>query len=167
MKRYLLALTLLLATGAYAQTRVTPCDPATPNNALCVTGTAPSTMSDGTPTIQPLTYRIQQKTGSSGTYSNVATNLTTLQYYAQNLAPGTYFFRAFANCATCTAEGAASNEVSKAATANPVVPGSPILIIAATIRANGPPVLRIIYTVTPRQGEVVFVAPASLRPYIN
>lgn len=165
----LLILSLCIAGTAQAQaatTRVTACDQATPNNALCITGTAPSTMIDGTPTVLPLTYRIEQRTGSTGSYATVATGLTELKYYAQNLAPGTYFFRAYANCATCTSESVASNAVSKSATANPVVPGAPVLIIAATISANGPPTFRIVYTVTPRPGEVVFVAPGSLRPYV-
>jgi hypothetical protein len=160
------ALGLLCITGivnAQSATRVTDCSPTTPNNAICITGTAPTTNTDGTPVVQPLTYRFQQRAGTTGTFTTVATGLTELKYYAQNLAPGEYFFRAFANCATCTAESAASNVASRSATQPPVVPNAPVLIIAATIRANAPPTYRIVYTVRPREGELVFVAPEAMR----
>lgn len=149
---------------AQAATRVTPCSATTQNNELCITGTAVTTDTNGN-AITGVTYRVTQKFGT-GTAANVATGLTALQYYAKNLAPGSYTFQVFANCTACTAESAGSNAAAGSATPIPVVPSTPVIIIAATIRADGPPTFRVVYTVTPRPGEVVFVAPASLRPYV-
>lgn len=153
---------LLLASVAQAQTRVTPCSATTPNNALCITGTHDGKDTNGN-AIAGVTYRIEQRTGT-GAYAQVATGLTTLQYYAQNLTPGSYTFRAYANCATCTSESVASNAATGSATAIPVVPNTPVIIIAAVIRADGPPTYRIIQSVTLKANEVVFAAPAALRP---
>lgn len=154
----------MVASVAQAQTstRVTPCDAATPNNAICVSGAAVTTGTNGE-TLTGVTYRVEQKAGT-GAYATVATGLTTLQYYAKNLSPGTYTFRAYANCATpgCV-ESAPSNEASKGATAIPVQPNTPVIIIAAVIRADGPPTYRIIQSVTLKPNEVVFAAPASMR----
>lgn len=158
-----LTILLLCISGfAQAQTRVTACDPATPNNALCVTGTHDGKAVDGS-TVVGVTFRVEQKFGS-GAFATAATALPTLQYYARNLAPGTYTFRVFANCSLpqCT-ESLASNALSKDATAIPVQPNAPVIIIAATIRAGQPPVYRIVYTVRPRDGEIVFLAPESMR----
>lgn len=161
------ALILMCITGiANSQTpntRVTNCNTATPTNALCLEWTAPATMADGSPTVLALNYRVQQRVGTAGTFTTIGTNLTVLKLYVENLAPGEYFYRVFAGCTGCTAESAASNTASKSATAPPVVPGAPILIIAATIRAGQPPTWRIIYTVTPRTDELVFVAPEAMR----
>ncbi len=163
---YALLLVSLLGSFVQAQTagtRVTPCNAATPNNAFCVTGTHDGKDTNGN-AITGVTFRVQQKTGS-GSYTTVATALTSLQYYATNLTPGTtYTWRVYASCAACTSESNASNEAGGTATAPPVVPTAPIIIVAATIRADGPPSYRIVYTVRPRDGEVVFVAPESMRP---
>lgn len=150
---------------AQAATRVTPCSATTPNNALCLAWTHDGKTMDGT-TVSGVTFRMEQKFGT-GAYATVASAIAGSQYFAQNLAVGTYTFRVFANCtaAPCI-ESSPSNETSKGATANPIQPTAPVLIIAATIRADGPPTFRIVYTVTPRAGEVIFVAPASLRPYV-
>lgn len=161
-----LALTLLAlcATGiarAQSSTRSTPCDSATPNNALCVSWGAVTAATDGT-AISGVTYRVEQRAGTSGSYATVA-NGSALQYYAKGLNPGTYYFRVYANCTACTSESAASNTANGAATPIPVVPTSPVIIIAATINANGPPTYRIIQSVTLRPNEVVFAAPASMR----
>jgi hypothetical protein len=160
------ALGLLCITGivnAQSTTRVTNCNAATPTNALCLEWTAPATMTDGTPTVLPLNYRVQQRVGTTGTFTTIASNLTVLKLYVENLAPGEYFYRVFANCTGCTAESAASNTASRSATTPPVVPGAPVLIIAATIRAGQPPTYRVVYTVRPRTGELVFVAPEAMR----
>jgi len=163
----ILALALLLVAGAAgaqtAGTRVTPCDAATPNNALCVSWTHDGKNVDGTPA-SALTYRVEQKFGT-GAYSTVATGLTASQYYAKNLAIGSYTIRVFANCATAgCVESNASNAPTGSATAPPVQPNAPVIIIAATIRADGPPTYRIVHSVTLRPNEVVFAAPASMRP---
>jgi hypothetical protein len=152
-----------IASAQTATTRETPCSPTTPNNAICITGQPPATNTDGTPTVLPLTYRFEQRLGTSGPYTTVATGVPELKYYAQNLSPGTYFFRVFVNCSLCTAESVASNVASKTATPPPVVPNPAVLIIAATIRADGAPTYRIVSTVRPRPGEIVFTAPESLR----
>lgn len=157
-------LCLVGVAKAQAATRATPCDPATPNNALCLTWAAPTTNTDGTPTVLALTYRVEMKAGS-GSYSNAVANLTATQYYAKNLAPGTYTFRVYANCSAAgCVESPASNAAAKDATPIPIQPNAPVIIIAATIRANGPPTYRIIQSVTLKPNEVVFAAPASMKP---
>jgi hypothetical protein len=138
MKRFLASALLLLAAPAFAQ-RVTNCSPTTPNNALCVEWQAPATNVDGSPTVQPMTYRLEQKVGATGLWVNAMTGLTTTRAYVQNLAPGLYFFRVYVNCATCTGESAASNEASRAATAPPRVPTSPVITIAVVISPDDPP----------------------------
>lgn len=162
--RLLLIPALLLASSAFAQTRSTQCDPATPNNAICFWWTAVTLDLDNKPLPAPAVYRVQQRTGTAGAWSDVATSTGVLQYYAKNLAPGEYFFRVYANCAGCTQEGSSSNTASKTATPNPVIPQAPVIIIAATIRAGKPPIYRVVYTVKPKADEVVFVAPESMRP---
>lgn len=161
---FLLTIVALCFAGRVsAQARVTPCDPATPNDAICVAWTAITTDSTGKP-ITGVTYRVQKKTGATGSYSNVATSLAATQFYAKNLSLGTHFFRVYAACTICTAESDPSNEGSGTATVVPVIPNSPVIIIAATIRANGPPTYRIIQSVNLKPDEVVFVAPASMKP---
>ena len=155
---------LLFAGSAYAQTatRVTPCSATTPNNALCLSWTQDGKDTNGN-AITGITYRLTQKLGS-GTTTTVANNITALQYYATGLAPGSYTFIVYANCATCTAESNGSNAATGSATAIPVIPNAPVIIIAATIRADGPPTYRIIQSVTLKPNEVVFAAPAAMRP---
>lgn len=156
------ALLLLCLAGIANAQRVTPCSATTQNNELCVTWGAVSTDTNGN-AITGVSYRVEQRAGS-GSYSTVA-NGTDLRYYARNLAPGTYTFRVYANCTACTAESAASNTGSGTASAIPVIPSAPVIIIAATIRADGPPTYRVIQSVTLRTNEVVFAAPAAMRPY--
>lgn len=163
----LLAIGLVWAGVANAAPRATPCDPATPDNALCLTGTAPTLNTDGTPITLPLIYRVQQKVGT-GSYVDVATGLTSLQYYAKNLVPGDYLFKVFANCVgvvsvvNCS-ESAGTTSPGKTVATPTVTPQAPVIIIAATIRAGQPPIYRVVYTVRPRADEVVFVAPESMR----
>jgi hypothetical protein len=157
-----LAFACIDKANAQTATRVTPCNVATPNNALCVSWQAVTTDTNGN-AITGVTYRVDRKLGS-GTYSTAQASGTATQYYATNLAVGTHFFVVYANCAACTSASSASNEASAAATAIPVIPNSPVIIIAATIRSGQPPTFRIVYTVTPRADEYVFVAPASTRP---
>jgi predicted phage tail protein len=153
-------LALCCAGIATAQTRTTPCDAATPTNAVCIHWAAVTTRIDGLPTIFPVTYRVEQQTGT-GAFATVSTGAAT-QAYVKNLAPGEYTFRVFSieNSKVSAASNAAGRSITQAA------PEAPVIIIAATIRPGKEPTFRLIYTVTPRPGEVVFVAPASLRPYV-
>lgn len=161
--KYLALLALLIAGPVFAQSnaRVTPCSATTPNNALCLSWTQDGKDTGGN-AITGVTYRLTQKLGTGAT-TTVANNITASQFYAQNLTPGSYTFIVYANCATCTAESAASNAATGSATPIPVVPNAPVIIIAATIRADGPPTYRIIQSVTLRPNEVVFSAPAAMR----
>ncbi len=157
-----LALIALLAPACLmAQTRVTPCNAATLNNEICITGTASTTDVDGKPLTGAQTFRVEQKLGV-GAFATVATGLATLQYHAKNLAPGSYVFRVYQNCAACV-ESFTSNTTTRDATAVPIQPNPPVIIIAATIREGQPPTYRIVYTVRPRADEYVFVMPESTR----
>lgn len=147
--------------NAQTATRVTVCSPTTQNNELCISWPAVTTDTNGN-TITGVNYRVEQRAGT-GSYANVSTGSALLIYHAKNLAPGNYTFRVYAACTTCTAESAASNAATGSASAIPVVPSAPLIIIAATIRANGPPTYRIVYTATPRTGEVLFAVPGSMR----
>lgn len=155
-----LLLVSLLGSLVHAQTttRATPCDPATPTNAICVTHAAVTTRTDGQPTTFPVTYRLEQKLGAGG-FTTVETT-ATLNHYVKNLVPGDYTFRVFAIENLIVSD--ASNTASKSIIQAP--PSAPVLIIAATIKAGQAPTFRVIYTVTPRNDEVVFVAPESMRP---
>lgn len=152
---------------AYSQTsgtRSTPCSATTPNNAICITWTHNGKTDDGSASVTGVTFRVEQKFGT-GAFATVGTGLTANQYYAQNLAVGTYTFRVYANCSNpACVESVASNEASKGATANPIQPSAPVIIIAALIREGQPPVYRIIQSVNLKPNEVVFAAPASMRP---
>lgn len=164
-KTWFYALTLaLLGSTAHAQsaTRATQCDPATPNNAICVVITPPATMVDGSPTILPMTYRIEQKVGT-GAFTTIATALATPKFYVKNLAPGTYIFRGYALCSPGCTESGASNEASRDATAPVVQPNPPVIIVAVTIRADGPPIFRKIGTIVPKEGEIVLVLPEEAK----
>jgi hypothetical protein len=157
------ALLLLCLTGtAQAQARVTPCNAATPNNAICVSWAAVATDTSGA-AISGVTYRTERAASASGPYTTVQASSSATQFYATNLATGTYYFRVYANCAACTGESAPSNAVNGSATPSPVIPNAPVIIIAATIRADGPPTYRIIQSVNLKPNEVVFAAPASMR----
>lgn len=163
--RTAIAVFALVLTGiahAQAATRVTACDALTPTNALCITATAPTTYTDGTPITQSLSYRLEQKLGS-GAFTAVGGSQGSPQFYVKNLAPGSYTFRMFATCATNCSESAASNAANGTAVAPIQTPNAPVIIIAATIRAGAPPLYRIVYTVKPRDGELVFVAPEVMR----
>ena len=154
-----------VVTGiAQAQTRSTPCDPATAWNSLCLSWTHDGTDSLGM-TVAPL-FRLEQKAGT-GAWVEIAKDLTVKQYQVKGLAPGTYLFRVFAKhpvCPTgitCT-ESAPGLSTEKAVTGT-AQPSTPILIIAATLKPDGTWSSRIVYTVKPRDGEVVFTAPESAR----
>jgi hypothetical protein len=153
--------------NAQSATRVTPCSATTANNELCLVITPSSTNVDGTPLTRPSTFRIEQKAGS-GAYVQIASALSTPQFLVKGLVPGDYLFRVYQSCVsvpnviTCNESGATTSTTKNIAT--PVEqPNAPVIIIAATIRANAPPVYRIIQAVTLKPNEVVFAAPAAMR----
>lgn len=124
-----LALLLLLPALAHAQ-RVTPCNNATPSNAVCIVWTASTTWTNGTPIVVPVTYRVEQRTGS-GAWTTVTT-VSQPQAYVVNLAPGTYTFRVFAIANSQVSD--ASNEAVKEATAPPpVIPTPPVIQVVQVI----------------------------------
>lgn len=146
---------LLLAAPAFAQSRVTPCDPATPTNAVCITWAAVTTRVDGLPTNFPVTYRVEQQLGT-GPFAVVSTG-PALQAYVKNLAPGEYTFRVFAieSGKTSAPSNSAPRAIEQAA------PNAPVIIIAVLIRPNGVPVYRRVAQVSPRPGEFIIVAPLA------
>jgi hypothetical protein len=164
---HLLAATLLLTGIAQAQTRVTPCSATTANNAICVSIT-PATKNDlGANLTQPPIFRIDQQRGS-GAFATIASNITATTYLVSGLAPGDYVFRIYQSCVsvpnvvTCVESGGV-NTGSRNVAVPIEQPANPVVIIAATIRADGPPIYRIIQSVNLRPNEVVFAAPASMR----
>lgn len=132
----------MVATPVLAQTRATPCDPATPNNSLCLQWDAVTESMDGK-ILASVYYRVQRRTGLNGTWGDIAPNVTATRYYDQNLAPGTYYYRVFAGCSICTAESTSSNVAQKEATAPPLVPKSPVITIAVVIGMDHAPVYRL------------------------
>src|SRR4051812_7657815 len=150
--KHLIYAALLLASVANAQTqppgtRATACDPVTPNNALCLTWTLPTTNSDGSAVTLPLVSRVEQQL-NGGTWTTAATGLTSAKYYAKNLALGNWVFRVSVNCtgsAGCT-ESTATASNAKDSTAPVVQPGPPtnVLVVQVTISANHAPVYRVV-----------------------
>ncbi len=135
----LITLALLTLGIAHAQTHSTPCSTTTPNNALCITATAPTTHEDGTPVVLPITYRFEQQTGATWT---VLATQASRNFMVQNLAPGTYTFRAFA--IVNNLDSRASNTVSRAVTAPPSPPNPPaIQVVQVVIGMDHAPVYRI------------------------
>jgi hypothetical protein len=97
----LLAIALLAAAAAEAQTsgtRVTPCDPATPNNALCVEWGASTTYTNGQaiPAGTTVTYRVERLTLTTLPTWILIESTAQVRSYVRNLAPGTYTFRVVA-----------------------------------------------------------------------
>ena len=129
----LLVLALVCAGVAQAQsgTRVTPCHAATPNNAICLLWTAPETNVDGTPTVLPLTYRVEHRVGT-GAWATIVTSTSARQHYATSLAIGRHEFRVYVNCPGCL-ESAASNVGARDATAPPIIPNPPALQVVQVV----------------------------------
>jgi hypothetical protein len=134
-----LILALCFAGAAQAQTRSTPCDPATPNNAACISYGAVTTRQEGTsyPSGTVVSYRTERQTGS--TWTALGT-VTATRYYAQNLAYGTHVFRVFAIVNGLTSDP--SNTASRDNAEPP--PSAPIITIAVVISADKAPVYRVI-----------------------
>jgi predicted phage tail protein len=144
---FCLALGAMCVAG-YAQaqtsgTRVTPCNAATPNDALCVQGDAPTANTDGTAITGVLSYRLEQRVGTAGAWVTGASQ-ATLQWYVTGLAPGTYYFRAYAKVNSI--ESAASNTVNAPTTAPPPpVPNAPVLrVTKVTISSDRAPVYEVL-----------------------
>jgi hypothetical protein len=158
MKTILSFLFLSLLGGiAQAQTtRSTPCDPATPSNAVCIGWSPVITRVDGLPTTFPVTYRVEQQIGS-GAFAAIAT-VSTSQHYAKNLAPGVYTFRVFA--IENLLESAPSNTAGK--TIVQANPGAPVITIAVVISSDRSPVYRIVGSVEPfKRGEMFGLIPVG------
>jgi hypothetical protein len=123
---------------------------------------APATYTNGTAIAAGtvITYTVQRQSGA--TWVNDATNITATDWISPVLQPGTYLYRVTATVGTKTSlpSGSAPRAVEAP------TPEAPIIIVAVTIREGQAPSMRVVYTVRPRPGEVVFVAPASLRPYV-
>lgn len=136
-------LSLSVSAHAQAATRATPCDPATPINAACISYSAITVDNTRAPLTKPVSYIIEQRIGTNGLWSQVATGTDT-NYYAKNLAPGTYYFRVSATCTPNCIPSLPSNVASKDSSDPPTQPASPIITIAVVISADHAPVYRIV-----------------------
>lgn len=142
--RIIHAVILLSLFGAFAlskaeaQTRSTPCNASTPNNAVCLTWGAVATRTDGLPTTFPVTYRAEQQAGT-GTFTTLST-VSATQFYVQNLAPGAYTFRVFA--IENSLVSAASNLASRTIVQAP--PTAPVIVIAVVIGVDHSPVYTVL-----------------------
>lgn len=147
MKRHatILALALIVGIGtlgsfAQAQTRATPCNAATPNNAICISVVHAATNVDGTPTVLPLSTLVEQRIGT-GTFTAVGT-YTTTDIYLTNLAPGAYTFRGY-TISGGGLQSAASNTVGRSVAAPPSPPNAPVFTIAVIITREHAPIFTI------------------------
>lgn len=146
---------LLVAAGVVSAQST--CAVVAPNRAH-VCWTAPTTNTDSTPITLPLTYNVQLQSGS--TWNNVATGQSATDYTSGVLAAGTYVYRVLAIAGGISSSP--SDTGSKTVVAP--VPNAPTLvIIAATIRPDGSATYRVVYSATPRTGEVLFAVPSSMR----
>ncbi len=142
---------------AQTATRSTPCDPATPNNAVCVFWNPVTTASDGS-TITGVTYRIEQRTGTTGAWATLTATIVNPQFLVRNLAPGAYQFRVFTSCAACTSESPnGSNIANGTATSVPKVPNEAVITIAVVISSDRAPVFRIV--TGNKRGEIFGMVP--------
>lgn len=156
------SLAALVATRADAQaaTRVTPCSATTADSEVCLNVTPGTTLTTGTPAVLGSQLRFEQKTGA-GAWTLIGTMtaaLPTTNRLVTGLAPGDYTWRVFqVYLAPNAPTSAPSNELGKTIAQPGTV--APVLIIAATIRADGPPVFRVVATITPRAGEYLVMVP--------
>lgn len=134
-----LILALAFAGVAHAQ-RVTPCNLATPNNAVCIVYSAPTTNTDGSPIAGPLTYRTERLTGS--TWVPVGT-IPDLMHYVTNLPVGTHNFRVVA------IDGGRESDPSNTASRDVVQP------------APNPPVIQVVQVVIGVDHAPVFTVLAN------
>lgn len=131
----------MLTLPAHAQTRATNCDPATPNNAVCLEWTAPIVHTDGSPIVLPISYRTERQTLTSPP-TWVAIETTSLRRsYVKNLAPGTYTFRVVAIVGG--AESAPALSTPKTLTQPPPNPPTNILVVEVVIGMDHAPVYRL------------------------
>lgn len=129
----------MVAQPAFAQ-RATPCDPATPNNAICVMWDQVTLNTDGTLVTLPITYRVERQTLTpTPTWTTVET-VSTLRSYVRNLAPGTYTFRVLA--IVDAKESAPSNTASRSV--DKPTPQAPVIqVVQVVIGMDHAPVYRI------------------------
>lgn len=88
--KILIALLPLLAPVVQAQTACTKIA----DNVAHACWTAPTVNTDGSPVVLPLTYDVEQQSGS--TWTKVATGLTATDWKSGTLTPGTYVYRVIA-----------------------------------------------------------------------
>lgn len=141
MKRLLLLAALAFAAPSFAQTRVTPCDPATPNDSICVFWAAPTTNTDGTPATLAFTYRVERLQQVTNPSWMAVETTSALRSYVRNLAPGTYTFRVFAIAGG--KESASSNAAGR--TVDAPTPNPPVIqVVRVIIGVDHAPVYRVL-----------------------
>lgn len=134
--------TLVMGAGpAAAQTpptRSTPCNAATPWDAVCVGWTAVATYEGGSaiPSGVAVSYRVERATAAGGPWSTVE-SVSVLRSYVTGLAPGVHYFRVFAVIPTGTSD--ASNVSSRGV--NNGRPDAPVITIAVVISPGNAPTL--------------------------
>jgi hypothetical protein len=142
MKILIAALLLLVGSLAQAQTtRNTPCDPATPNNALCVMWGAVTTWTNGDPLTGAVTYRVERMQQTAIQSWLLVETTSGLRSYVRNLAPGNYTFRviAIANAV----ESAPSNNGTGSVAFPP--PSAPVIqVVSVVIGADHAPVFTVL-----------------------
>lgn len=152
--KLLAALLFLSLIGSFVQAA---CPVVASNKAhVCWQAVAAYTDGSAVTTGTVITYTIQRQVGA--TWANDGTTTAT-DWTSGILAPGTYTYRVTATVLDQTS--APSNSTDKLS-ANPT-PNAPVIIVAVTINAQGVASYRLIYTVKPKDGEVVFLAPESMR----
>jgi hypothetical protein len=144
MKGIMLAVALLsLAGTAHAQTRATPCDPATPNNALCVSVEPPALDTAGLAIVLPLSYRFEQRVGT-GPWVVVSASQSSPHYYARNLAPGLYTFRAWAIIQDRASPTSSPEGSGTVAPSTPTAP--PAILVVQVLIGKDAPVFTVVGT---------------------
>jgi hypothetical protein len=161
---YALVCTLLLAItagAAQAQTRSTPCDPATPSNAICVVIPPVVTNIDGTANTKATTYRVTRQFGS-GTFTTLTATATD-KYYDKGLPDGPYTYVVYANCTPSCTESGPSNATSRTAVTPPTQPNPPVIqVVQVTISSGHAPVYRVIGSNgSPARGEMFGLVPVG------
>jgi hypothetical protein len=111
-------------TAAWSAGTATSPLPVAPPAQAVLTWTAPTTNTNGTPIIVPLTYNVYR--GSSITTLRKLTTVAALTYTdpAGSATPTTYYYAVTATCAACT-ESADSGIVSDTIAAPPLTPAAP------------------------------------------
>ena len=133
-----LTLASLIGSVAWGQappTRSTPCNAATPANAICVSWEVPNYV-DGTPIALPITYRVEQKAGATWTAVQTVSNTRA---YLTGLAPGTYTFRVVAIVGG--KESVPSNEAGRSV--EQPAPSAPVIQVVQVVIGDHQPVFTV------------------------